>query len=185
MAKRFRGKNPHCAFRKNRDGCTKQRSGEGRMSDEERNQFYIPALGKFYAKFDCWSAPILRIVMGGILIPHGCQKLFGWFGGMGLTANAQLFDRFGYGPGMFWGTLVGVTEVTGGILLAIGLYTRPAALTIAIFMVNAVYFTSNVGGFFWTKGGSEYSLLILAVAVYFLIRGGGPYSVDRAIGWEF
>jgi putative oxidoreductase len=85
---------------------------------------------------------------------------------------------------MFWGTLIGITEVTAGILLAIGLYTRLAALAIAIFMVNAVYFTSNVGGFFWTKGGSEYSLLILAVAIYFLIRGGGPYSVDHAIGWE-
>lgn len=155
------------------------------MGDQQQGQFYIPALGKIYAKFDCWAVPILRIVTGGILIPHGCQKLFGWFGGMGLTANAQLFDRFGYGPGMFWGTLVGFTEVTGGVLLAIGLFTRPAALAIAIFMVNAVYFTSSVGGFFWTKGGSEYSLLILAVAVYFLIRGGGPCSVDRAIGREF
>jgi putative oxidoreductase len=155
------------------------------MSNEQQGQLYIPALAKIYPKFNRWAAPILRIVTGGILIPHGCQKLFGWFGGIGLTANAQLFDRFGYSPGIFWGTLVGLTEVTAGILLVIGLFTRPAALAIAIFMINAVYFTSNVGGFFWTKGGSEYSLLILAVAVHFLIRGGGPYSVDRAVGHEF
>jgi putative oxidoreductase len=155
------------------------------MGDEQQGHFYVPAMGKIYAKFSCWAAPILRITTGGILIPHGCQKLFGWSGGMGFAANAQLFDRFGYSPGMFWGTLVGLTEFTAGILLAIGLFTRPAALAVAIFMVNAVYFTWNVGGFFWTKGGSEYSLLILAAAVYFLIRGGGPGSVDRVVGREF
>src|SRR5262245_23364821 len=136
------------------------------MSNEQQGHLYLPALSKIYARLNCWAPPILRITMGGILIPHGCQKLFGWFGGMGLTANAQLFDRLGYSPGMFWGTLVGLTEITGGILLAIGLFTRAAALAIAIFMVNAVYFTTSVGGFFWTKGGSEYSLLILAVAIY-------------------
>jgi len=157
----------------------------GRMSNEQQGKFFIPALGEIYAKFDCCAVPVLRVATGGILIPHGCQKLFGWFGGIGLTANAQLFDWFGYSPGMFWGTLVGCTEVIGGILLAIGLFTRLAALAIVIFMINAVYFTSKVGGFFWTKGGSEYSLLILAVAVYFLIRGGGSCSIDRTVGREF
>ncbi len=155
------------------------------MSDEQQSHFYVPELGKIYARLNCWAPLILRITTGGILIPHGCQKLFGWFGGMGLTANADLFDRFGYSPGMFWGTLVGFTEIAAGTLLAIGLFTRPAALAIGIFMVNAVYFTSNVGGFFWTKGGSEYSLLILAVAIYFLIRGGGPFSADRIVGRQF
>ena len=154
------------------------------MSDERRAQLYIPGLGSIYAKVHDCAVPILRIVTGAILIPHGCQKLFGWFGRIGLTANAQFFDRIGYSPGMLWGTLVGLTEFGAGVLLATGLFTRPAALAIVIFMVNAVYYTSKVGGFFWTKGGSEYSLLILAVAIYFLIRGGGPYSVDHAIGWE-
>jgi putative oxidoreductase len=155
------------------------------MNDEQKGRFYIPALGGLYAKFDCCAVPILRITAGALLFPHGAQKLLGWFGGTGLAANAQFFDRIGYSPGMLWGTLVGFTELFGGILLAIGLFTRPAALAIVIFMINAVYFTSTVGGFFWTKGGSEYSALILAVAVHFLIRGGGPLSVDRAIGREF
>jgi len=155
------------------------------MTNEQPGHFYVPALGKIYPKLNCWVPLILRVTMGGILIPHGCQKLFGWFAGMGLTANAELFDRLGYSPGMFWGTLVGLTELTAGILLAIGLFTRPAALAIAIFMVNAIYFTSGVGGFFWTKGGSEYSLLILAVAIYYLIRGGGSFSADRLLGREF
>lgn len=155
------------------------------MTNEQQSHFYVPALGKIYPKLNCWAPLVLRVTMGGILIPHGCQKLFGWFAGMGLMANAELFDRLGYSPGMFWGTLVGLTELTAGILLAIGLFTRPAALAITIFMVNAIYFTSGVGGFFWTKGGSEYSLLILAVAIYYLIRGGGPVSADRLLGREF
>ena len=45
-----------------------------------------------------YAEPILRIVLGAILIPHGMQKLFGAFGGMGLAGNAALFDRIGYTP---------------------------------------------------------------------------------------
>ena len=147
-------------------------------------KLYIPALGRFYdATYEC-AQTMLRIVLGAILIPHGMQKLFGVFGGAGLAANAQLFDRLGYHPGMFWGTLVGCTEFIGGLLLVLGLFTRAAALAVTIFMLNAVYFTSKTGGFFWTNRGSEFSLLILAVAVFFLIRGGGAWSVDQKLGRE-
>lgn len=155
------------------------------MSLSTDNRLYIPALGQIYAALNEMAAPILRIVFGLILMAHGSQKLFGLFGGMGMTANAQLFDKLGYGPGMFWGNLVGCTEFFGGLLLAIGLWTRPAALAVVIFMINAVYFTSMRGGFFWTKGGSEYSLLIGFVALLFLIRGAGAWSLDERIGREF
>ena len=101
----------------------------------------------------------MRVALGGILIPHGMQKLFGAFGGMGLAGNAALFDRIGYTPGIFWGTLVGCTELIGGILLVLGLFTRFAAAAVLIFMIAAVHFTS-AKGFFWNNGGSEYALLI-------------------------
>jgi putative oxidoreductase len=52
-------------------------------------------------------------------------------------------------------------------------------------MLNAVYYTSKTNGFFWTKGGSEFSLLILFAALFFLIRGGGAWSLDRKLGREF
>jgi putative oxidoreductase len=122
-------------------------------------------------------------VLGGVLIPHGMQKLFGAFGGMGYTANAALFDKLGYTPGVFWGTLVGCTELIGGILLVIGLFTRFAAAAVVIFMLTAIHFTS-AKGFFWGAGGMEYPILIGACALFFLIRGGGRCSVDRAIGRE-
>ena len=148
------------------------------------SRYFIPALGNLYARFEPFVLPLLRAGLGIILIAHGCQKLFGMFGGMGLNANAALFDRLGYHPGMFWGTLVGGTETIGGALLVIGLFTRPAALSIVIFMIFSIHFTS-AKGFFWSQGGMEYSILILLVALVFLIRGGGEYSVDKSMAKEF
>jgi putative oxidoreductase len=127
--------------------------------------------------------PLLRIALGAILIPHGCQKLFGWFGGMGFTKFSALFDQIGYRPGAFWVAVVALTELVGGLMLVFGFFTRFAALAVAIFMINAVWFTS-AKGFFWTQGGSEFSILLLVVALVFLIRGGGDYSIDKAMNKE-
>ncbi len=150
---------------------------------EATQRLYVPALGGIYSAVSDFAEPILRIGLGGILIPHGCQKLFGMFGGMGLTANAALFERLGYSPGMFWGTLVGCTEFIGGILLVLGLFTRFAAAAVLIFMIVAVKFTS-AKGFFWSAGGFEFPLLIGICALFFVIRGGGHCSLDRTIGRE-
>ncbi len=150
---------------------------------EATQRLYIPALGGIYSAVSEFAEPILRIGLGGILIPHGCQKLFGMFGGMGLSGNAALFDRLGYTPGMFWGTLVACTELIGGALLVLGLFTRFAAAGVLIFMIVAVKFTS-AKGFFWSTQGFEYPLLIGICALFFLIRGGGPWSLDRTIGRE-
>ena len=150
---------------------------------EATSRLYVPAFGGIYSALDDYAEPILRAALGVILIPHGMQKLFGAFGGMGLAGNAALFDRIGYTPGMFWGTLVGCTELIGGILLVLGLFTRFAAASVLIFMIAAVHFTS-AKGFFWNNGGSEYALLIGFCALFFLIRGGGYCSLDRTIGRE-
>src|SRR6476620_12593317 len=102
------------------------------------SRYYIPALGNRYSKFEPYVLPLLRAGLGIILMAHGCQKLFGMFGGMGLNANAALFERLGYHPGMFWGTLVGCTDTFGRALLVIGLFTRPAALSVVIFMIFSI-----------------------------------------------
>src|SRR5262245_10612795 len=155
----------------------------GTAMTEATSHHYIPALGNIYSAVDQYAEPILRIALGAILIPHGMQKLFGAFGGMGFAGNAALFDRIGFTPGIFWGTLVGCTELIGGTLLVLGLFTRFAAAAVVIFMIMGVKFTS-AKGFFWTQGGSEYALLIGFCALFFLIRGGGAWSLDRAIGRE-
>jgi len=74
-------------------------------------------------------------------------------------------------------------NILTGILLVLGLFTRFAAAAVVIFMIMGVKFTS-AKGFFWTQGGSEYALLIGFCALFFLIRGGGAWSLDRAIGRE-
>lgn len=147
-------------------------------------KYHVPALGSVYAGLYEYAETLLRIVMGLMLVPHGMQKLFGAFGGPGMTRMAALLDQLGYHPGTLWAWLIALTEFAGGILLALGLLTRPVAAAIAIFMVVSVQFTS-AKGYFWTAGGLEYSLLILVVALFFVIRGGGVHSIDRKIGREF
>jgi len=154
------------------------------MSGTSSSRYYVPALAGIYAALQSLVLPLLRAGLGIILIAHGCQKLFGLFGGMGLQANAALFERLGYVPGIFWGTLVGLTETIAGFLLVIGLFTRPAALSIVIFMVFAIHFTS-AKGFFWSNGGMEFPLLIFLAALVFLVRGGGDWSVDSRMTKEF
>lgn len=124
--------------------------------------------------------PMIRVVAGLNLVPHGYPKVFD----SGLANVADSFAKMGYEPGWLWGPAVAVTEVAGGIMLAVGLLTRPVALAIAVFLFTAVVHHWGAG-FYWNKGGFEYPLFWGVVALAFAIRGGGRYSVDRLIGREF
>lgn len=148
------------------------------------SRLYIPALDNLYKALTPYAGTILRVTMGGILIPHGAQKLFGMFSGPGLTRMAAIFDQIGYHPGFFWALTIGLLEFVGGICLVVGFLTRPVAAALVIFMAVSVQFTS-AKGFFWTAGGLEYSLLILVVGLYFFIRGAGDHSVDQRMAREF
>jgi putative oxidoreductase len=153
------------------------------MADMTAPRPYVPAFSGIYAAFDPIALPLLRLTMGLILVPHGCQKLFGWFGGLGFEKFTEIFDKIGWHPAVFWVALVALTESVGGLLLAFGFLTRFAAAAILIFMLNAMWSTS-AKGFFWAQGGMEYPLLIGVVALVFLIKGGGRFSVDHALGKE-
>jgi putative oxidoreductase len=153
------------------------------MADVTAPRPYVPAFSGIYAAFDPIALPLLRLTMGLILFPHGCQKLFGWFGGLGFEKFTEIFDKIGWHPAVFWVALVALTESVGGLLLAFGFLTRFAAAAILIFMLNAVWATS-AKGFFWAQGGMEYPILIGVVALVFLIKGGGRFSVDHALGKE-
>lgn len=129
-----------------------------------------------------FAFPLVRITTGLLLIPHGAQKLFGWFGGYGLQATGQYFESsLGMSPGIVFAALAGFVEVFGGLALVLGLLTRPAALAVAVFM--AVALSVHVpNGFFWTEGGYEYPLMWGLLAVSILLRGGDRYSLDAQIG---
>lgn len=153
------------------------------MADTTAPRRYVPAFAGIYDFFDPIALPALRFVMGLVLFPHGCQKLFGWFGGAGFEKFVENFDKSGWHPAAFWVALVALTEAVGGLMLAFGFLTRFAAAAIVIFMLNAIWATGH-RGFFWTQGGLEYSLIICMVALVFLIKGGGRFSIDHALGRE-
>ena len=153
------------------------------MSDTTAPRPYVPGFAGIYSAFDPFALPLLRLVMGLVLVPHGCQKLFGWFGGMGFEKFTTAFDKMGWYPAAFWVAVVALTETLGGLMLAFGFLTRFAAAAIVIFMLNAMWATS-AKGFFWSQGGMEYALIIFTVALVFLVKGGGRYSIDHALGKE-
>ena len=87
----------------------------------------IPPLGAVYDALSPLALPMIRIAAGLLLLPHGCQKLFGWFGGQGMEGTARFFASVGFEPGYLWALLVALTEFVGGLCLALGLLTRPAS----------------------------------------------------------
>jgi putative oxidoreductase len=148
------------------------------------NRYRIPALASLYEGLAPLALPLVRVTAGLLLMPHGAQKLFGAFGGCGLAGTAQFLGSTGYQPGWLWALLIALTEFAGGLCLALGFLTRPAAIAIFLFLATAVLHHLP-SGFFWPQGGFEYPLLWAVVALAFAIRGGGRYSVDAALGREF
>lgn len=157
------------------------------MSDSEGRSttYFIPALGKLYAALDPFMMPLLRVVTGLFLVPHGAQKLFGWFGGGGIEGTAQFFSKMGLEPAVPLVMLVGATEVFGGLLIAVGLLTRPAAVAATILLLVAALDIHWSNGFFVTKGGFEFALFWAAATAVFAVKGGGCCSLDAKIGREF
>ncbi len=145
----------------------------------------IPALGAVHERLNAYGEPLIRGAAGLFLMPHGAQKLFGVFGGGGLSGTANFLAQIGIEPALPAAVLLGLTEFVGGLFLALGLLTRPAALAIVVLMAVATFHVHLSNGFFWTNGGYEYPLLWGLIALGFVLRGGGHYSLDARIGREF
>ena len=148
------------------------------------NRLWIPALGRLYAPLQTLMWPLVRASFGCFFIPHGCQKLFGWFGGSA-ARTAQGFRAAGLEPAEFLVQFIGCLELFGGLLLALGLLTRPIALLFAGFLTVATFHVHWSSGYFWTARGFSVPLLLLLLSLAILIRGGGEWSLDRKLGREF
>ncbi len=145
-----------------------------------------PARNDVLADADSLSWTLIRVAAGLTLVPHGAQKLFGWFGGYGLNGTGQFFEEaLGLAPGILFAGAAGLTEFIGGLFLALGLMSRFSAAAVVALMAYAAFAVHLGNGFFWTDGGFEYPLLWGVVALAIAIRGGGKVSVDHAIGWKF
>ena len=129
---------------------------------------------------------ILRLVLGVVFFAHGAQKVFGWFGGYGLTGTMGFFTGAMHIPALF-AFLAIAAEFFGALGLIFGFLIRIAAFGIASVMVVAVGMVHHSFGFFmnWSgaqKGeGFEYHLLVLAITIFLLIKGAGAFSIDRAL----
>lgn len=123
----------------------------------------------------------LRLVAGIIFSAHGAQKLFAWFGGYGLEGTGQWMDSIGLGPGYLMALLVGSTEFFGGILLILGLLTRPTSAILAITMMVAIVKVHLANGLFMSNNGYEFALALLAMTLALAISGAGKYSADQFI----
>jgi putative oxidoreductase len=125
----------------------------------------------------------IRVVVGLVLVPHGAQKLFGWFGGHGLRGTASFFGGLGFRAPLSMALAAGLAEFGGGLLFAAGLLTPIAALLIAVTMLTAIWTVHWRKGFWNTAGGYEYNLVIWSTAVGIAATGGGRYSLDAVLGW--
>lgn len=133
-----------------------------------------------------FAALVLRVMLGVVFFPHGAQKVLGWFGGYGFAGTYDAFtNKLGI-PGIF-ALLAFAAEFLGAIGLIVGLMTRVAAFGIMSVMLVAVPMLHWQNGFFMNwfgnqKGeGFEYHLLVIAMAVALIIKGGGALSVDRML----
>ncbi|MBH0047045.1 DoxX family protein [Pseudoalteromonas arctica] len=127
------------------------------------------------------AALILRVPVGLILAAHGAQKLFAWFGGYGLEGTGQWMASIGLEPGYWLAMMAGSAEFFGGIALAIGLLTRPAAVVAGFTLLIAIFSVHISNGLFMANNGYEYALTLLVVTVVLAIQGAGSFSLDNVL----
>jgi putative oxidoreductase len=127
---------------------------------------------------------LLRLVVGVLFVGHGTQKLFGWFGGYGLDATGEAFEKMGMRPGKRNALAAGAAEAGGGALLALGLETPLAASVLTATMITAIHRVHASKGPWATDGGYEYNLVLIAAVLALAEVGPGPLSLDGALGSE-
>jgi putative oxidoreductase len=132
---------------------------------------------------------LLRIAVGLALVPHGLRNTFGFFPNTGVRALnlkdlAIQLDQSGYRPGNLWARAISITQLVGGPLLAFGLFTRPVAAVVLVFLLVANVERWRVGKYFWNQLGLEYTLMWTIATFYVFVHGGGLYSLDYLVGRE-
>ena len=128
-----------------------------------------------------WAILVLRIGLGVMFAAHGLQKAFGLFGGPGIGGFSEMLSGMGFKPAVFWANLAAYTELMGGLLLIVGLFTRGAAMLLLILIVVAAAKVHLARGFFLSAGGFEYTFIIACVCIALIILGPGKFSLMRKV----
>lgn len=134
-----------------------------------------------------WGILWVRMALGVIFAAHGLQKVFGLWGGYGLSATVETFtQKMGISAPLAYAAIF--TELVGGLALFFGLLTRISALAIAIHLSVAAYKVHWVNGFFmnWFNipnvgHGIEYNLALFGMALGLLFTGPGAISLDSLL----
>ena len=117
---------------------------------------------------------LLRWMVGLILFVAGAGKVLGWFGGMGLQATIDIF-KTNMNIAAPWAYISCYTELIGGLLLIIGLFTRPAAF---VLLINMLVATVLVGLKDFFMGGAAYPCSLLVSSLVIFLTGPMAYSMD-------
>lgn len=133
-----------------------------------------------FLKEGCYVASLgllmIRLVIGLTFVGHGAQKLFGWFGGPGLSGFGEWLGTIGIkNGGKTWALLAGLFELIGGLLFATGLLTWFGAILITIVMIDAIATVHGKNGYWLTNGGFEYNLVLIAVVIGVALIGPGDF----------
>ena len=125
-----------------------------------------------------------RLVIGGLFVGHGTQKLFGWFGGPGPEGTAKTMEKLEMRPARADALLAGTSEVGGGAMFAAGFLTPLAGSALIATMITAIRKVHLQKGFWNTQGGYEFNLTLIAAILTMIDGGPGPISIDRVLGIE-
>ena len=126
---------------------------------------------------------IARLILGLGLAAHGAQKIFGWFGGYGPKGTGDFFEGIGWRPGVLFAVAAGLGELTGGLLLALGLLGGVGPGVMILVMLTAIV-TVHLGKGFFIPNGWELPGMYIAGALAIDFAGFGAYSLDNALGWS-
>jgi putative oxidoreductase len=140
---------------------------------------------KLFQTSDDVTPLVLRVFLGFLILPHCMQKLFGWYGGEGFSGTMA------YLTGMGMPAVLAFLEIASEPLACLGLIpgfmTRAAAFLVTVEMTVSIFMIHLPYGLFMNWNGKqagegfEYNLLVIIIAVVLLIKGGGKWSIDKAV----
>jgi putative oxidoreductase len=124
-----------------------------------------------------------RVVLGLLMAGHGAQKLFGWFGGYGLDGTGGFLESLGFRPGRVFAAAAAITELSGGLFTALGLFGPVGPALIVSVMIVAAVSVHWPHGLFAQNNGIELPLLYGTVAAGLALTGPGAVSLDALLGF--